>query len=522
MPLGVTWAIFSLLAVALQLLGPFAAAPAADSSAEFDLVVHGGRVIDPESGLDGVRDIGVRDGRIALIADRRLSGRKMIDASGLIVAPGFIDLHSHAAQLLGARMQAHDGVTTALELEGGVLPVAAFYDRMASRGWPINYGASASWALARMAEVKGVSPESLVGGGIASLSGFADHLPGSAELLERVRRRLERALDDGALGIGILLGYAPKTGRQEFSDVNRWAAARGVPTFTHVRFHAQLEPQNAFEAFQEALAVAAATGGHLHLCHVNSAAGRMAPLVLADIAKAQAQGLRVTVEAYPYGAGSTAIGAAFFRSDELARSGMKKEDFMRDGKALTAQEFDRLQREAPGTRVIAHFLHSDTDPQDRAILDRSILFPGGAIASDAVMWQVDGRVTHADIWPPPENAFAHPRSAGTFSRFLRVYVRERQAISLRDALAKTSLIPARILEGSVPQMRRKGRIALDMDADLVVFDLATIADRATYEKPAQTATGIRHVIVGGVPVIENSNLLPNSRPGRPVRRTPVP
>jgi N-acyl-D-glutamate deacylase len=215
----------------------------------------------------------------------------------------------------------------------------------------------------------------------------------------------------------------------------------------------------------------------------------------------------VTVEAYPYGAGSTAVGAAFFRGDALARSGLKKEDSTHDGKALTAQEFDRLQRGAPETRVIAHFLRPDTDPQDRAILDGSILFPGGAIASDAVMWQLDGRVTHADVWPLPEHAFAHPRAAGTFSRFLRVYVRERQAIGLRDALAKISLIPARILEGSVPQMRRKGRIAPGTDADLVVFDLATIADRATYEKPAQTSTGI---------------LDPTSRPGRPVRRTPAP
>ena len=231
---AVSWAILSLLAVALQLLG-LCAAQTADSSAEFDLVVHGGRVVDPESGLDGVRDIGVRDGQIVLIAERRLSARKMLDASGLIVAPGFIDLHSHAVQLLGARVQAHDGVTTALELEGGILPVAAFYDRMAARGWPINYGASASWALARMAEVQGVPPERLVGGGLASLSAFADHGPGSAELLERVRRRLERALDDGALGIGVLLGYAPKTGRQEFADVNRWAAARGVPALVSRR-----------------------------------------------------------------------------------------------------------------------------------------------------------------------------------------------------------------------------------------------------------------------------------------------
>lgn len=377
------------------------AARASEASAQFDLVVRGGRIIDPESGLDGVRDIGIRDGRIALIAKQKLAGRKILEAFGLIVAPGFIDLHSHAVQLLAARVQAHDGVTTALELEGGVLDVPAWYDRIASRGWPINYGASASWALARLAAVKDMTPARLAASGLASSAELADHELASPEQLERMRGHLERALDDGALGIGILLGYAPKTGHREFADVNRWAVTRGVPTFTHVRFHSQLEPQSAFEAFQEALAVAAATGVHLHLCHVNSASGRMAPLVLADVAKAQTQGLRVTVEAYPYGAGAAAIGAAFLRDDELRRSGMKKEDFTHDGKALTAEEFDRLRTAAPGTRIIVPFLRLDTDPKDDAILDASILFPGGAIASDAQPWRVGARValTFADIWP---------------------------------------------------------------------------------------------------------------------------
>ena len=146
--------LFGALGVVLCLLGPSAAA---ERPAPFDLVIRGGRVIDPESGLDGVRDIAVRDGRIVRIATGRLAGRKILDASGLIVAPGFIDLHSHATQLLAARVQAHDGVTTALELEAGVLPVPAFYDRIAARGWRINYGAPASWARARVAEVKGIS-----------------------------------------------------------------------------------------------------------------------------------------------------------------------------------------------------------------------------------------------------------------------------------------------------------------------------------------------------------------------------
>jgi N-acyl-D-glutamate deacylase len=510
-------AIFAALVVALGLLGSDAIA--ADSSPKFDLVIRNGRVIDPESGLDGVHDVGVRGGRIAAIAKEQLAGQQVLDATGLIVAPGFIDLHSHGWQLLGARVQAHDGVTTALDLEGGVASVTAFYNRIAEGGWPINYGASASWAHARTAEVRGMPAETPMAG---NLTDFGRQGPASQELMRGLRARLERELDEGALGIGILLGYAPRTGREEFVELNRWAAARGVPTFAHLRFVANLEAPD--QSFQEALAVAAATGVHLHLCHVNSMAGRFARQILAAIAKAQTQGLRVTVEAYPYGAGSGAIGAAFLQGDSLARQGMKKEDLLRDGKALTAEEFDRLQKVAPRTRVVIPFLNSDTDPNDRAILEASVLFPGGAIASDAAPWTIDHRapLMFADIWPLPETAFAHPRSAGTFSRFLRVYVRERQAISLPDALAKTSLIPARILEKSVPQMRSKGRIAKGMDADLVVFDMATISDGATYEKPAQISAGIRHVIVGGVPVIENGVLDPSRRPGRPVRRTKRP
>lgn len=495
----------------------FALLPA-QAAAPYDLVIRGGRVVDPASGLDAVRDVGVMGGVIVAISKRKLRGRRILHAKGLIVAPGFIDLHSHAVQLPGARMQAHDGVTTALELEAGVLPVSKFYDRIGATGWPINYGASASWAIARAAAVKDVAPDDAAPNVLALIASLGEHEPASPEVMARLRTHIGQGLDDGALGIGVLLGYAPKTGHQEFAAVNRWAAEHDVPTFTHLRFNAQVEPQDAFEAFQEALAAAAGTGARVHLCHVNSVSKRMAKLVLADVAKAQAQGLRVSVEAYPYGAGSTAIGASFFRGDNLSRSGNKKEDFILNGKPLTPEEFDRLQREAPDTIVISKFLDDEGDPNDRAMLEASVLYPGGAIASDAMLWRIDGRVAEDSVWPLPDNAFAHPRSAGTFSRFLRVYVRERGVIGLREALAKTSLIPARILEDSVTQMRRKGRIAKGMDADIVVFDLAAIADRATYEKPAQTSAGIRHVVVGGIPVIVDNTLNQTAMPGRAVRR----
>lgn len=167
-------------------------------------------------------------------------------------------------------------------------------------------------------------------------------------------------------------------------------------------------------------------------------------------------------------------------------------------------------------------MRPETSAQDQAYLDQSVLFPGGAIASDAMPWTSQGRTITEDVWPLPADAFAHPRSAGTFARFLRDYVRERKRVDLREALRRVSLTPATILEASVPQMRRKGRLQLGMDADLVVFDPATISDRATFTAPNQTSVGMRHVVVRGVPVIRDAALVRSALPGRAIRRPVAP
>jgi N-acyl-D-glutamate deacylase len=187
---------------------------------------------------------------------------------------------------------------------------------------------------------------------------------------------------------------------------------------------------------------------------------------------------------------------------------------------LTDAEFDRLQKEEPRTGIVVHFLHPEDNANDRNILAQSILFPGGAIASDGGDWQVNREQIGNDVWPIPANAEAHPRSAGTFSKFLRVYVRENNMISLNEALAKTSLIPAQILEASVPQMRHKGRIQEGADADIVIFDFKTVSDRATYEDPAQMSVGFEYVLVAGTPLVWGGELDTAVLPGRPVRRTP--
>jgi len=495
------------------------AAIAADEGT-YDLVVANGRVIDPETGLDDVRSIGIRDGRIAAITNTPLAGRTVLDVSGLVVAPGFIDLHAHGQDLPAARMQAFDGVTTALELESGRLPLSVAYERVAQEGRPINYGFSVSWLFARIAEKEAMEPD-------GSITFFQDaqrrtgwqHSIATPEETVRIVARIEQGLQDGAIGIGILAGYAPGHGRKEAFAVAQLAAKYGVPTFTHARYMSVIEPQSSFEAIEEIVSLAAATGAHMHINHLNSIAVRDIPRIAELLHGAQGRGLRITTEAYPYGAGSTVVGAELFRGNWRERLGdASAADIELAGVPFNDATLAEAQEKTPGEWIVAHYLRPDRNAADQDYLDQSVLFPGGAIASDGMRWTLNGEVITGDVWPLPPEAFAHPRSAGTFTRFLRDYVRERKRESLREGLRRMTLIPAQILEKSVPQMTKKGRVQVGADADLVVFDLATVSDRGTYTQPNQTAVGMRYVIVNGVPVIRDGELVHEALPGQAIRR----
>ncbi|MDX8530819.1 amidohydrolase family protein [Mesorhizobium sp. VK25A] len=488
----------------------------------YDLVIRHGRVIDPETGLDAVRDVGIKDNRIAAISESPLQGAKVLQAEGQVVAPGFIDLHAHGQQLPAAWVQAFDGVTTALELESGLLPISRYYDLTAKEGRPINYGASVAWTYARIAEKEGVEPDGTILWFQAAFS--KDKWQNSVatdEEIDRIISRVETGLQEGGIGIGINAGYAPGYGRKEYHRLAELAARYGVPTYTHIRYNSVKEPQSAFEAFEELVALSAVTGAHMHVCHVNSMAGRDMANCVALLKSAQARGLPISVESYPYGASSTTVGSEGFRGDNwLERWGASDASVMEmNGQPLDQAKIDELQASSPGSVVVFHFLQPDKSEADQALLDLAVLYPGGSIASDAMPWQTAaGGLVEGDVWPLPEGAFAHPRSTGCFSRFLARYVRERKALSLSDALAKMSLYPARILQTSVPQMLRKGRLQVGADADIVVFDPATVKDNATFVEPTRLSTGYRHVVVDGVPIIEEAKRIADARPGRPIRR----
>ncbi|MGP4020976.1 amidohydrolase family protein [Saccharopolyspora sp. 5N708] len=487
--------------------------------AECDLLFSGARVLDPETGLDAVRHVGVTDGRITSVSAGPVPARKMLDVSGRVLAPGFIDLHSHAQTVSSLRMQALDGVTTALELESGAAPVRAVYDRAGDEGRPINFGYAASWAMARMRVFDGVEP---VGG----FEGFAEFCGGphwrdraSRKELDLVLAEVENQLHQGALGIGVLLGYAPQTGRNEYFQLARLAARYDVPTFTHARFKNPDDPETALEGIAEVVAAASGTNAHMHLCHINSTSLRAIDEVGAVVAGAREHGLRVTTEAYPYGAGMTTIGVPFLHPDNLPRLGIEPSNLVllcTGERPKDAARLLEIQRTDPGAMVAIHYL-DENDPDDWSVLQRSLLLPDTAIASDAIPFaSPDGELVE-DAWPLPPRSFAHPRTSGTFCRFLGTMVRELGLLSLLEAVRRCTLQPATVLAGVAPQMRRKGRVQVGADADLVVFDLAAVSDRATHEEPWHPSTGVDQLLVGGEFVIRGGQLLPEARPGKAVK-----
>ncbi|WP_077342412.1 amidohydrolase family protein [Pseudocolwellia agarivorans] len=489
----------------------------------YDLVIKNGRVIDPETGLDAKRWIGISAGKITKISTTSIIGKKTIDATGLVVSPGFIDLHAHGQLLPNARLQAFDGVTTALELEAGVLEVDKFYKNIAKEGRPINYGASANWSMARAmvldgATFNGVPGEAL---GVFSLPNWSRNLATKAQQTEIINL-VEKAINAGALGVGILAGYSPNSNRKEYYQLHKLAAKYNVSTFNHIRFASTQEPKSAFEAYQELISAAASTGAHAHISHLNSTSARDIEDVAELVLNAQKQGVKISVEAYPYSAASTAIGGQMFRGEHWKeRLGNASEtDFSFNGKQLTPTSFKELQDNSPRSIIIFNYLDPEHSESDQHLYEISQLFPNGAVASDGmpIMDATTHRMIFGDVWPLPESAQTHPRSAGSYSRFILQFVKESKKISLSEAIRKMSLIPAQILETSVEQMKFKGRIQEGADADIVIFDFAEFTDRATFAKPTLTSKGMDTVIVNGTPIIENGILIRSAMPGKAIRR----
>ena len=468
----------------------------AQSTVVYDIVLEGGRVIDPETKLDAVRNVGIMGNRIAQISVEALKGKEVYNVQGLVVAPGFIDPHVHGISNVEQEYQLYDGVTTALELELGVPYLSEWFASRQSKAL-INFGASANWGIARMLALEKDSTEAQAlkqasADGIISGNVIMANLGGSyAKSLEEIQTKkmltnIQNELSAGGIGIGVFIGYIPGATPEEIFRVYQLAGEKQTTIFTHVR-----EPN--LTAVQQALSDAVLTNAPLHLVHINSMTLGQIKLGMEMVQAAQKRGFDITTEIYPYTAASTGIYTNMFSDGWQQRLGIDYKDlqWVASGESLTKESFEKL-RKTKGS-VIIHLMKPE--------------WIKTGIAAEGVMIGSDG-MEYARL--------AHPRTAGTFARVLGKYVREDKVLDLPTAIEKMTFLTAKMLEKSAPMMRFKGRIQVGADADITIFNPETITDKATFEEGLKFSEGIEYVLVNGMLVLKKGKKTDGVFPGQAV------
>ena len=459
-----------------------------DSSSDikdYEIVILNGRVIDPESKLDAIMNIGINEGSVRLITSKEISGKTSINARGLVVAPGFIDFHQHGQDQENYRYKIMDGVTTALELEMGASDIDSWYVEREGTSL-INHGVSVGHVPLRMDIMHDA-------GGFAPV-GDAAYRAASDSETEMLKSGIKKGLDRGALGVGFGLMYTPAASKWEILEMFRIAAAAKAPCIVHMRYAGKIEPNSCIAALEEVISASSITGAPLHVVHITSLGFSLTPEMLQMIKEARSRGLDITVECYPYTATQTTVESAVYDEGWQEKFGICYGDLQwaETGERLTAESFAKYRKS--GGMVIAHSIRED--------------IVKSTISDSIVLIASDGMLT---------GGVGHPRGTGTFARLLGKYVREEKLISLSEGLNKITLMPAKRLEEIAPAMKKKGRICIGADADITIFDPEQIIDQATYEEPAKYSRGIVYVLVDGTIVVKNGQLQEGIFPGKGVR-----
>lgn len=465
------------------------------SADRYDIVIENGRVIDPASSTDALLNVGIVEGSIAAVTTASLVGKLHIDATEQVVSPGFIDLHSHAQTWMGQKYQALDGVTTALELEAGAYPVAAVGNQIADKAL-INFGASAGHFAMRIKVMEEKDqPYLFFGGNLPDASGPGFKQRASVEQIEMLRRHLNLGLDQGGLGIGLLLDYmSDAVSHEELEMVFEVAAKRNALITVHIRRGIAGDDAG----LREVIDLAGRTGAPVHICHLHSNAMGGISNFLDLIAHARKNGIDITSEAYPYNSGSTSISAEVFDRDWRNIFAISYEDiqFADTGEHFTESMWKEYRQTRPHASIIHHY---GKEPWTQ----EALAAPGLMIASDASPVFSEGKKVH-------------PRGMGTYSRILGHYVRNEKLFSLPTAIRKMTLLPAQRMEIVAPAFAKKGRLQVGADADIVIFNAKTVKDNATYTNPYQAPDGISTVIVNGSVVVRDGEVLEGVYPGRMV------
>ncbi|HEV2986167.1 MAG TPA: D-aminoacylase [Vicinamibacterales bacterium] len=528
---------------------------------QYDVVIRHGTVYDGTGAAGVVLDLAIRADRIAARGDLSAArGRQEIDASGLAVAPGFIDMlnHSETALIADGRSQGmiRQGVTLAVFGESSMGPLSEqmkkdqkerqgdikfditwttlgeYLDHLVQLGTSTNVASFVSAATVRANEL-----------------GYDNRAP-TVDELERMRGHVRKAMDEGAMGLTTALIYIPgvfaKT--DELVELAKVASQSGGMYISHMRS----EGNRLLEAIDETLTIAREAHIRAEIYHLKASGESNWPKLTAAITKiegAQKEGLEITADMYTYAAGSTGLDAAMppwvqeggYKAwaqrlhDPKVRERVRREmiapqdvwenlmlaaggdgtllvgfknEALRSYAGKTLAEVARLRGKSvqdtamdlvveDGSRVqVVYFLMSEENVR------RQIKLPWVSFGSDASSMATEGVFVKTST---------HPRAYGNFARLLGKYVRDEQVIPLEEAIRKLTSLPAATL-----RINERGRLSPGYVADVVVFDPKTIADHATYEKPHQYATGMRHVWVNGVQVLKDGEHT-GQKPGQVVR-----
>jgi len=491
---------------------------------QFDLVINNGRVMDPETMYDSIANLGIKDGRIRAITKQRITGKETIDATGLVVAPGFIDTHFHSVDVFATKMALRDGVTTGMDLEQGATQVGQWYAQKEKEGWQVNFGTTSSLMLTRLLvhdpEVKVDGPLDLANAGPAVNASARDGVQGwsvtrsNLDQMNKIVSLLDEDLRQGAIGIGVGSAYMANglTTYEQF-EVQKAAARYGRLTSVHTRFHVSNQtPTEAQIGLDEVLVNAMLLKAPLILAHDNDYGWWENE---EKLRMARAQGYNVWGEYYPYVEGSTGVSADFLQPKiwldkyhyeyKNTLYDPTTDSFIPDRAA-----YEKIIKQEPGRIVVVVM------PYRKPWVDKWLRIPHMTVASDSMIGVgTDGKFLP---WDADYSKYAgNPRTPGAMAKTLRLG--REQGVPLMFTLTQLSYWSALHLgDTGLQDMKDRGRVQVGKIADLTLIDPEKVTDKSTMKKGEQglPSTGLPYVIVNGTIVVKDSKVLP-VKPGKPIR-----